>query len=222
MAAEEPDRAAPGALFLVGLPERAIRQSLAFGFDYIEANPGGLRYLLGFTTEEELDRLLASNWKPHVHTAWPASFSSPLVLVLDTGEMPTPGGEYLGDVTALPGTPFQHRFGLRTTEIRVIVMTENPDLTRYLYRMIDQIVMSHDDWYLRSYEAGGAGLDRVEFISGGEIEIKMNFDPGRIWSRVYRLAVDAPAGAVLQIPEPAESIIAKLSPDGGSISVIVE
>lgn len=222
MAAEEPDRAAPGALFLAGLPERAIRQSLAFGFDYIEANPDNLRYLLGFTTDEELDRFLDSEWKPHVRTAWPASFTSPLVLVLDAAEMPTPGGEYLGDVTALPGTPLQHRFGLRTTEIRVIVMTENPDHTRYLYRMIDQIVMSHDDWYLKSFEDGGAGLDRVEFISGGEIEFKVSFDPGRIWSRVYRLSVDAPAGAVLQIPEPAESIIAKLSPDGGDISVIVE
>ena len=222
MAAEEPDRAAPGALFLAGLPERAIRQSLAFGFDYIEANPENLRYVLGFTTQAEVDRLLSTSWKPQVQTAWPASFSSPLVLVLDASEMPTPGGEYLGDVTALPGTPAQHRFGLRTTEIRIIVMTENPDLTRYLYRMIDQIVMSHDDWYLRSCEDGGAGLDRVEFIGGDEVEIKMSFDPGRVWSRVYRLAVDAPAGAVLQIPEPAESIIARLSPDEGGITVIVE
>ena len=222
MAAEEPDRAAPGALFLVGMPERAIRQSLAFGFDYLEANPAGLRYVLGFSTEAEVDRLLASNWKPAVMTAWPASFQSPLVLVIDTREMPLPGGEFLGDVTALPGTPVQHRFGIRTTEVRILVMTENADLTRYLYRMIDQIVMSHDDWYLRSYENGGAGLDRVEFITGGEIELKMNFDPGRVWAREYMLAIDAPAGAVLQIPEPAESIIAKLTPDGGGISVTVE
>ncbi|RTL20076.1 MAG: hypothetical protein EKK55_18335 [Rhodocyclaceae bacterium] len=211
MADQAPTTAPPGALGIMGLPERALRQSLAFGFDYLAEHPE-LLVFLGFTDEDERTRLVASGaLKPVVRVGYPfAQAGAPVVTVMTLSE--SPAQSYLGDTAG--GGLIQ----LRDQIIGIHAVATHPDVVLYLYRAIDQILFSHMDWYM---SGDGAGFDRVEWQDGGEFipEFASPDQSTRLFGRMARVLVTSAAGAVLHIPAPATHIDVHLAPDGGLLNV---